>query len=71
MTAFVLVTYTTRYGSTQEVAEAIAATLRTDTIPNNCVPMCCYRRLIFSAKVTFSRYGRISRFSADCCATHR
>jgi menaquinone-dependent protoporphyrinogen oxidase len=28
MTAFVLVTYTTRYGSTQEVAEAIAATLR-------------------------------------------
>jgi len=28
MTAFVLVTYTTRYGSTQEVAEAIASTLR-------------------------------------------
>ncbi len=28
MTAFVLVTYTTRYGSTQEVAEAIAATFR-------------------------------------------
>jgi len=26
MTAFVLVTYTTRYGSTQEVAEAIAST---------------------------------------------
>lgn len=28
MTTYVLVTYTTRYGSTQEVAEAIAATLR-------------------------------------------
>ncbi len=39
MSASILVTYATRYGSTQEVAEAIAATLRERGITTDLAPM--------------------------------
>ncbi len=39
MSASVLVGYATKYGSTQEVAEAIAATLREGGLPVDCQPV--------------------------------
>jgi menaquinone-dependent protoporphyrinogen oxidase len=39
MSASILVTYATRYGSTQEVAEAVAATLRERGLTADLVPM--------------------------------
>jgi len=69
MSSCVLVGYATRYGSTQEVAEAVAATLRESGLKVDIQPMRQVRTLEgyrgvvrgITYKSLFSREGRIPR----------
>ena len=72
MSASVLVAYTTRYGSTQEVAEAVATTLRKDGLEVDIQPMRKvrtlegYRAVVLGAPIYMGRWHKdAQRFLAE------
>jgi menaquinone-dependent protoporphyrinogen oxidase len=67
MSASILVAYATRYGSTEEVAEAIAATLRENGLPVDCRSvrdvrdMAGYSAVVLGAPLYMYRWHRAAR----------
>ena len=59
MSSLILVGYATRYGSTQEVAEAIAAALREEGIETDIRPMREVRTLAGYSAVVLSRCSKV------------
>ncbi len=67
MAASILVGYATRYGSTQDVAEAVAATLREHGLDVDLAPMskvrtlAGYRAVVLGAPIYFGRWHKDAR----------